>query len=129
MTRSHITRSTATVLTAAVALGAAGSAAAQPIGSTGPVPVAPPAPARYEAQPNVTPAYVSRHTQAFPETTASPIATASPRAVVDHSTPGGSSDVVYILVGGVLVALSGVGGTLAIAGRRRTAPARARVAA
>ena len=42
MTTSHINRRTATVLTAALALGTAGPAAAQPIGSDGPVPVAPP---------------------------------------------------------------------------------------
>jgi hypothetical protein len=136
MTRSHITRSTATVLTAAVALGAAGSAAAEPIGWNGPILVAPATPAHYDKA-NVLPPYrgirVHHYGKAnvLPPFAGLPAArhtTPAPRPVVNHPEGGGSSDLVYILVGGVLVALSGLGGTLAVAGRRRAAPARARIA-
>jgi hypothetical protein len=124
-TTTHINRRAATVLTAALALGTAAPAAAQPIGSDGPVPVAPPMHAQQYDRANVLPS----HMKAFPEMTAAPVATATPRAAVSHSTPAGSSDAAYIVVGGVLIALGGLGGTLAAANRRRTAPARPRAAA
>jgi hypothetical protein len=128
MTTSRLNRRTATVLTAALALGAAGPAAAQTIGNDASVPVAPPVVQHYDKA-NVLPPFVPKHVRGFPETTAAPAPTATPRAVVNHSAPDGSSDLVYILVGGVVVALGGLAGTLAVAQRRRTAPARARVAA
>jgi hypothetical protein len=103
MTFSHINRHTATVLTAAVALGAAGPAAAQQIGAQGPVPVAPP--------------QVTHHHSAYVQ----------PASHRTNTAPG--SDLVYVLIGGVVVAVGGLGGTLAAANRRRTAPARARIAA
>jgi hypothetical protein len=102
MTTSYIHRRTAGVLTAALALGTAGPAAAQPIGDNGPVHVAPPMQVAHYG---------------------------TPAATVGRPQPGGSSDVIYIIGGGVVVALSGLGGTLAAANRRRTAPGRARIAA
>ncbi|HEX3976091.1 MAG TPA: hypothetical protein VHW96_07480 [Solirubrobacteraceae bacterium] len=125
MTRSHINRRTATVLTAAIALGAAGPAAARPIGDDGPVQVAPPMTAQHYDNASVP---VPRHMQAFPAATLAPV-TATSRAVVNHPGPGGSSDLVYILVGGLVVALGGLGSTLAVANRRRTVAPRARIAA
>ncbi|HTU98074.1 MAG TPA: hypothetical protein VMF14_19645 [Solirubrobacteraceae bacterium] len=129
MTFSHINRTTATVLTAAAALGAAGPAVAQPLGNLGPVPVAPPQ-VTHAATANALPPFTGRHMRGFPETTApvpapaaAPVATARPK----NSAPG--SDVVYVLIGGAVVALGGLGGTLAATSRRRTAPARARIAA
>ncbi len=71
---------------------------------------------------------MSRHVKGFLEATSGPVPTVTPRAVVNHPG-GGSSDLVYILVGGVLVALGGLGGTLAVASRRRTTAPRSRVAA
>jgi hypothetical protein len=102
MTCSHINRRTATVLTAALALGTAGPAAAQPIGDNGPVHVAPPMQVAHYG---------------------------TPPATVSRAQPAGSSDVIYIVVGGLVVALSGLGGTLAVANRRRTAPVRPTIAA
>ncbi len=128
MTTSYINRRTATVLTAAVALGTAGPAAAQPIGSNGPVPVEPPMTAQQYDNASVSAPSVPRHMQAFAESTLAPVA-ATPRAVVNQPAPGGSSDLVYIVVGGVIVSLAGVGGTLAVASRRRTVAPRARIAA
>ncbi|HEX3688490.1 MAG TPA: hypothetical protein VGG07_05245 [Solirubrobacteraceae bacterium] len=129
MTFSHINRLTATVLTAAVALGTAGPAAAQQIGSNGPVPVSPAQLTHYRNA-NVLPPFTSQHMRAFSEApapvqtaAAKPVATARPKS----GAPG--SDVVYVVIGGVVVALGGLGGTLVAASRRRTAPARARIAA
>jgi hypothetical protein len=129
MTFSHINRRTATVLTAAVALGTAGPAAAQQIGSNGPVPVSPPQVTHY-GKANVLPPFTGRHMRAFPEATAPvPTATAKPVATARAKSAAPGSDLVYVLIGGVVVALGGLGGTLVAAGRRRTAPARARIAA
>ena len=129
MTFSHINRRTASVLAVAAALGTAGPAAAQPIGSHGPVPVAPAQVSHY-GKANVLPPFSGRHMRAFaqaagtvPTAAAKPVATARPT----NSAPG--SDVVYVLIGGVVVAVGGLGGTLVAASRRRSAPARARIAA
>jgi hypothetical protein len=129
MTTSRINRRTATVLTAALALGAAGPAAAQPIGNHGPVPVAPSMHVAYHGKATVLPPFVPRHVKGFEEATSAPVPTVTPRAVATHPGAGDSSDLVYVVVGGVLVALGGLGGTLAVANRRRTAPARAHIAA
>ena len=131
MTTSYINRRTATVLTAAVALGTAGPAAAQPIGSARLVrarALEPPMTAQQYDNASVSAPSVPRHMQAFAESTLAPVA-ATPRAVVNQPAPGGSSDLVYIVVGGVIVSLAGVGGTLAVASRRRTVAPRARIAA
>jgi hypothetical protein len=128
MTTSYINRRTATALTAALALGAAGPAAAQTIGNDASVPVAPPLVQHYNKA-NVLPPFAPGHVKGFPETTAAPVTTVTPHAVVTHAAPGGSSDLVYLLVGGVVVALGGLGGTLAVASRRRTVAPRARIAA
>ena len=129
MTFSHINRRTASALAVAAALGTAAPAAAQPIGSRGPVLVAPAQVSHY-GNANVSPPFSGRHMRAFaqdagpvPTTAAKPVATAPPKS----SAPG--SDVVYVLIGGVVVALGGLGGTLVTASRRRSAPARARIAA
>ena len=129
MTFSPSNRRTATVLTAALALGAAGPAAAQPVGNRGPVLAAPSMHVTYHGRANVLPPFVPRHVEGFAGATAAPVPTVTPRAVSTHPGAGESSDLVYIVVGGVLVALGGLGGTLAVANRRRTAPARARIAA
>jgi hypothetical protein len=129
MTFSHINRRAVSVLAVAAALGTAGPAAAQPIGSDGPVPVAP-AQVTHYGKANVLPSFSGRHMRDFaeaaapvPTTAAKPVATARPK----NSAPG--SDVVYVLIGGVVLALGGLGGTLVAASRRRSAPARARIAA
>ena len=129
MTFSHINRRTATVLTAAVALGTAGPAAAQQIGSNGPVPVSP-AQLTHDGKADVLPPFTGQHMRGFPEVTApAPTATSKPVATARPKSGAPGSDVVYVLIGGVVVALGGLGGTLVAASRRRTAPARARIAA
>jgi len=131
MTFSHINRTTATALTAAAVLGTAGPAAAQQIGARGPVPVAPPQ-VTHTATAGVVPPFTGRHMRGFPETTAPapvPAPAATPAATARPKTSAPGSDVVYILIGGAVVALGGLGGTLAATSRRRTAPARARIAA
>lgn len=144
MTFSHINRRTATVLTAAIALGTAGPAVAQPIGASGPVPVAPPqlthdranVRAPFEGTEGIARGIANapapspdRHMRGFAEMTG-PASTAASRPVAPahpkSSVPG--SDLVYVLIGGVVVALGGLGGTLAAANRRRTSTARARIA-
>jgi hypothetical protein len=135
MTSNITSRRTAGAITAALVLGTAGPALARPIGDGGPVPVAPPA--RVDRTPhygkaNVLPAFVPAHTKAFPETTApvpsaasAPAASARPK--VSH--PASGSDLIYVLIGGVVVAVGGLGGSLVAANRRRTAPPRPRIAA
>ncbi len=123
MTANTITRRTAGAVTAALVLGTAGPAAAQPIGATGPVHLAPPVTYSSPSQP--------AHTQAFAETTA-------PLGLGDASVPGaqptaghsgsGSGDLIYVLIGGVGVLVGGLGGVLAASSRRRPAPTGARVA-
>lgn len=131
MTFSHISRRTATVLTAAVALGTAGPAAAQQIGSDGPVPVAPAQLSHY-GKATVLPPSTGRHMRAFPEA-AAPVPTPAGQPVASFrpkvNQPASGSDLLYVLIGGVVVAVGGLGGTLAVANRRRTSPARARIAA
>ncbi|HEY6526619.1 MAG TPA: hypothetical protein VIY10_22730 [Solirubrobacteraceae bacterium] len=145
MTTSVINRRAAGAMIAALALGTAGPAVAHPADHSGPVQGAPPVkqvhygkanvlppytgtPAVHYGKANVLPPFVPRHVKAFREATAAPLPRETPRAVVSHPHNGGSSDVPYIVVGGVLVALGGLGGTLAMAHRRRTAPARPRIA-
>jgi hypothetical protein len=129
MTISIINRRTAAAITAALVLGTAGPAAAYPIGDSGPVQVAPPVKQVHYGKAHVLPPFVPRHMKAFREATAAPVPSQTPRAVVSPAHNGGNSEVAYIVVGGVLVALGGLGGTLAVAHRRRTAPTRPRVAA
>jgi hypothetical protein len=89
MTRKLINRrTTAGALTAALALGAAGPAAARQI--------------------DVTPQGSSVPAGSLPHYT----------KAVSHPAPG--SDLTYVLVGGVVIAVAGLGGTLA-ATRRRAA--------
>ena len=84
---------------------------------------------------NVPSPFVYGHMKGLPEATAAPVATATPRAVVNHSAPGGSSDVVYILVGGLAGVAAGIGGAHVVSRHRRTsdsgtaAPPRSRIAA
>ncbi len=94
MTRKLITRSTtAGALTAALALGTAGPAAARQVDVT--------------PQGSSVPAgYLSHYT------------TAAAHPAVSHPAP--ASDLTYVLVGGVVIAVAGLGGTLA-ASRRRAA--------
>ena len=66
----------------------------------------------------VLPPFVPAHMKGFPEATAAPVATATPRAVVNHPAAGGS-DVIYVLAGGVVFAIAGLGA--AAAGHRRKA--------
>jgi hypothetical protein len=146
MTSSHNNRRIAGVIAAALALGAAGPAGALPVGSDAPVAVAPPAHAQQYGRANVLPPFsglhvtragevpfVPRHVKGFPEATAAPVPTTTPRAVVTHPGTAGGSDLAYILVGGgIAVAVTGMGGALAVS-RRRTArtaaPARPKIAA
>jgi hypothetical protein len=145
MTRKLINRRTAGALTAALALGAAGSAAARPfeLERQGPVvhagylphhekanvfpPDMPPLHMPYYGE--VLPPFVPAHMKGFPETTAAPVPTASAQPTVSHPAPG--SDLTYVLIGGVVIGVAGLGGTLA-ANRRRAArtatPARPRIA-
>lgn len=133
MTGSQINRYAAAALTAALALGAAGPAAARQIGSDGQVPVTPPAPIAHHDEANLLPLYVPKHMKALPEMTAAPVQSSTPRDVVSHPAPAGNgSDLVYILVGGVVFAVGGLGGGLAATrrrGGRTTAPARPKIAA
>ena len=153
MTFSHINRSTATVLAAAVALGTAGPAAAQ-IGSNGSVPVSPTQLTHYGkanvlppftgthivhygkanvlppftgthivhyGKANVLPPFTGRHMRALPEMPAPvPAAAAKPVATARPKSGAPGSDVVYVLIGGVVVAIGGLGGILVAASRRRT---------
>jgi hypothetical protein len=158
MTRKLINRRTAGALTAALALGTAGPAiaAAGPAGARtfevgphgsvvqpGNVPhyqkanVLPPftgATVPHYGKANVLPPFVPRHMRGFPETTAAPVVTATPRAVINHAAPGGSPDVVYILVGGLAGVAAGIGGAHVVSRRRSTgdggttAPPRSRTA-
>jgi hypothetical protein len=127
MTRKLINYRTVGALTAALALGTAGPAAAR--WDLGPQPgsvshhqkanVLPPftgATVPYYGKANVLTPFVPRHMEGFPETTAAPVATATPRAVVNHPAPGGGSDLIYVLGGGVLFA---IGGGAFAAGRRQ----------
>ena len=150
MNRKLSNRCTAGALTATLALGAAGPAAARqidvtPQGSSVPAGFLP----HYEkatflsdmpplhtyGKANVLPPLVRTHMKGLPESTAAPVVTATPRAVVNHSAPGGSSDVVYILVGGLAGVAAGIGGAHVVSRHRRTsdsgttAPPRARIAA
>jgi hypothetical protein len=100
MTTTLINRRTVGAITTAFALGTAGPAAAQQM--------------NLNAQGSEVPAgYVA---QATPDRTV-------------HPAPGGSSDLAYILVGGAVVAVAGLGGTLVAANRHRTAPPRTGIAA
>ena len=135
MNRKLMNRRTAGALTAALALGTAGPALARPFdlneqGSFVPAgsvphsenaevypPDMPPLHAAYYAK--VVPPFVSGHMKGFPETTAAPVATATPRGVVNEPAAGGS-DLIYVLAGGVVFAIAGLGGA-AIAGHRRKA--------
>jgi hypothetical protein len=148
MNRKLSNRCTAGALTAALALGAAGPAAARqidvtPQGSSVPAgslphyekatfpPDMPPLHMPYYGE--VLPPLVPAHMKAFPETTAAPVPTTTPRAVVNRPSTGGSSDLVYILVGGgIAVAVTGLGGAREVSRRRTartTAPARPNIAA
>jgi hypothetical protein len=146
MTRKRINCPTAGLVAATLALGAAGPAGAHPIGNDSPVRVAPPQVQHYGranvlppftgikvpyyGKANVLPPFVPEHVQGPPETVA-PVATITPRAVADHPASGGSSDLVYIIVGGVIVAIGGLGGAF-VAGRHRgarTAAPRSTIAA
>jgi hypothetical protein len=140
MTRKLINRRTAAALTAALALGTAGPAAARqidvtPQGSSVPAgslphqvtatvypPDMPPLHMPYYGA--VLPPVVPAHMKGLPEATAAPVATATPRAVVNQPAPGGS-DLIYVLAGGVVFAIGGLGGALAATRRRaaRTATA------
>ncbi|HEY2320991.1 MAG TPA: hypothetical protein VGH67_21975 [Solirubrobacteraceae bacterium] len=133
MNRKLMNRRTAGALTAALALGSAGPALARPFdltaqGSYVPAgsvshkvqaeaypPDMPPLHAAYYGE--VLPPFVPAHMKGFPETTAAPVATATPRAVVNQPAAGGS-DLIYVLAGGVVFAIGGLGGA-ALAGHRR----------
>lgn len=150
MTRKLINRTTAGALTAALALAASGPAAARQVdlnaqGSSVPagevahypkaniLPPYMPAPhVTHYGKANILPPFVPGHMQGFPETTAAPVATATPRAVINHPSAGGGSDLIYVLAGGVVFAIGGLGGAF-VAGRRRaartTSPPRPRIAA
>lgn len=150
MTRKLINHRTAGALTAALALATAGPAAAGTVdlnsqGSSVPtadiahyqkanvLPPYMPAPhVVHYGKANVLPPFVPRHMQGFPETTAAPVATATPRAVVNHPGAGDGSDLIYVLAGGVVFAIGGLGGAM-VAGRRRagrtTSSGRPRIAA
>ena len=146
MTRKLINRRTAGALTAALALGAAGPAAARPFDVTPQGSFVPAgscvAPRKATFPPDMPPLHmpyygavlppvVPAHMKGFPETTAAPVATATPRAVVNQPAAGGS-DLIYVLAGGVVFAIAGLGGAAAAGHRRkaRTASAgRPRIAA
>ena len=133
MNRKLINRRTAGALTAALALGAAGPATARQIDVTaqgssvpaGSLPhhekaTFPPdmPPLHTYGKANVLPPFVHTHMKGLPETTAAPVVTAAAHPTVAHPAPG--SDLIYVLVGGVVIAVAGLGGTLA-ANRRRAA--------
>jgi hypothetical protein len=135
MTRTLINRRTAGALTAALALGAAGPVAARPFDLTAQGSYVPAGSVSHKVQAEayppdmpplhmpyygeVLPPFVPAHVKGFPETTAAPVATATPRAVVNQPAAGGS-DLVYVLAGGVVFAIAGLGGAAA-AGHRRKA--------
>ncbi|MGZ4245329.1 MAG: hypothetical protein ACXVSE_13665 [Solirubrobacteraceae bacterium] len=134
MTRKLVNRRTAGALTAALVLGSAGSAAAQTINANPQDSFAPlrsvPHHAKATFPPDMPPLHmpyygkvlppvVPAHVKGFPETTAAPVATATPRAVVNQPAAGGS-DLVYVLAGGVVFAVAGLAGAAA-AGHRRKA--------
>ncbi len=116
MNRKLSNRCTAGALTAGLVLASAGPAAARTIIAT---PQNSFAPAGYVAQPARATFPPPTHMKGFPETTAAPVATATPRAVVNQPAAGGS-DLVYVLAGGVVFAVAGLGGAAA-AGHRRKA--------
>jgi hypothetical protein len=136
MTCNLINRRTVGALTAAVVLGAAGPAAAR-FDTGGPGPVLPqehvahygkanvlppymPAPhVTHYGKANVLAPYIPAHMRGFPETVA-PVTTTTPRAVVNHRATGDGSDLVYVIVGGVVFAIGGLGGAF-VAGRKRGA--------
>ena len=135
MTSNIASRRAAGAITAALVLGTAGPAVARTIERPGLVPVAPPAHVHQTAHHGkaiVLPRFAPAHTKAFAETTA-PVApaasasAASARPKVSH--PASGSDLIYVLIGGVVVAVGGLGGSVIAASRRRTAPSRARIAA
>ena len=111
------TRRTAGAITAALVLGTAGPAVARPVDSRGPVPVAPP------AQVHQRPHHGTANP--LPPAASAPAERARPK--VSHSASG--SSLVYVLLGGVVVAIGGLGGTLVASNRRRTATPRPRIAA
>jgi hypothetical protein len=136
MTRSLINRRTAGALTAALVLGTAAPAAAQfdlnpqaPVVPARSVPhygkanILPPytgvkVPVYGKA--NVLPPFVPQHVKGFPDATAAPAVAATPRAVVNHPGGGDGSDLIYVLAGGVVFAIGGLGGAF-VAGRRQGA--------
>lgn len=134
MTSNIASRRTAGAITAALVLGTAGPALARTIEDPGPVPVAPPAHVHqtpHSGHVNVLPRFAPAHAKAFAETNApvapaasAPAASARPKG----SHPASGSDLIYVLIGGVVVAVGGLGGSLVAAGRRRTPPPRARIA-
>ncbi|MFL5860051.1 MAG: hypothetical protein ACJ780_04625 [Solirubrobacteraceae bacterium] len=113
-----INRRTAVAVTAALTLGSAGSAAARAIDITPQGSSVPAGSVALYGKANVPLPFVPRHMKGFPETTAARVAMATPRAVVNHSSPGDGSDLIYVLVGGV--AFAGFGGAFA-AGRHQRA--------
>jgi hypothetical protein len=142
MNRKLSNRCTAGTLTAALALGVAGPAAAREIDVTPQGSFVPAGSLPHQAKATVSPGIpplhmpyygevlppvVPAHVKGFPEPTAAPVTTAAPRAVVNQPAAGGS-DLVYVLAGGVVFAIGGLGGAFA-AGRRRGAAPRARTAA
>jgi hypothetical protein len=146
MTCKLINRRTAGALTAALALGTAGPAAARQFdvnaqGSFVPAGYAPHhgratvptgmPPLHMPYYGEVLPPVVPAHVKAFPETTAAPGATTTPRAVVNRPAADGS-ELVYVLAGGVVFAIGGLGGAF-LGGRRRgartTTPSRPKIAA
>ncbi len=139
MNRKLSNRCTAGALTAALALGAAGSAVARPFdvtpqGSFVPAgyvshqqkatfpPDMPPLHAPYYGA--VLPPVVPAHMKGLPEATAAPIATATPRAVVNQPAADGSA-LIYVLAGGVVLTIAGLGGAAAAGHRRRARTASA----
>jgi hypothetical protein len=127
MTCNLINRCTAGALTAAVVLGAAGPAAAQPILDPH-GPVFPPQHTAHYQKANVLPWYSGTTVPYYgkanvlppymPKPAVAPAATATPRAAVNRPATGGGSDLAYVIVGGVVFAIGGLGGAFA-AGRKR----------
>jgi hypothetical protein len=149
MTRNLINRRTVGALTAAVALGIAGPAAAR-TDLVGPVVIEPPivhhetanvlppftgAKVPYYGKANVLPPFAPGNMKPSPQATVAPVTTATPRVVINHPAAGGASDLVYILVGGLTGAVAGIGGANVVSRRRSTsgggtsAPPRSRIAA
>jgi hypothetical protein len=147
MTTSIANRRTIGAITAALVLGTAGPAVARPFdvdaqGSMVPAGhvhrtrhygranvLAPyTGSATNYGQANVLPPYMPAPTKRFPETTSpAPTSAASAHPRVSHPAPG--SDLIYVLIGGVVVAVAGLGGSLVAVSRRRTAAPRNRIAA